>query len=622
MLGARGGYAQDVYMAGTVSEPSGVQGKLDRLFTEQTEQKLRSVRLEAGAGALEKSVDGLKDTFRTAFEWCFGAFTVMFGLSTLIQALQNRREFALLREQGKRNEEIVNHQDKITNELQEANRKSIEQVTKFVGSLDAVFAIAQRQDETTKGLQEASRNSIEQVTKFVGSLDAVFAIAHRQDETTKELQDASRKSIEQVTQFIGSLDSLFKLSHKVNEFEGIITSMNDREAKRQQTEAAQRRNEARELNRMAVEICFTLDRENYKAGYHQQRIRSLSEKLAALPDKSQLSSNSRRILGLDYVVRGMFKEALAELEFAAQMAKAHAADSSSVDIDLFYPGIDPSKVQGSASREANISLFHRAIACYNLGDHVAAMAQFREALKYKEQDVQSMVYIPEARFLSRQHEFGDIIQAFEKTETDILGIVDTRDWRVPREAHLSLLRVKLGNCYFPGCRHEPYRKQENLRLAEMHYLKAWEYDQQVPPGAPGSGSYLAKFSYGHALSIKAKRKVTDAERRDARALSRKLLSEVLETVRIKVGEVTEPKIQMTLYYILAICGRELENTQDAKRYVLEIYERGGKLPPIDGFRVFSPLTKNDLVYAELKRELREFEAQLSSASHDAAVSLA
>lgn len=260
----------------------------------------------------------------------------------------------------------------------------------------------------------------------------------------------------------------------------------------------------------------------------------------------------------------------------------------------------------SAAKQANIDLFHKAIVSYNLGDHKTAITAFREAIEYNPLDVQSMVYLPECYFLSRSYEFPDVIAVFEETERKIQTLPNDSTWRVPKNVHRSLLSVKLGNCYYPGCRHEPYRKYANLRLAEAAYKQALTLDEN---------SYLAKFSYAQALILKSRRELPEVERVEARELGQRLFTDVFNALKVRVGEVTESKMQVTHYYTLAICCKEgrIQGT-DPKQYVLRIYERGGQLPPHDTYRVFSPLSKNDLPYRELKHEVSEFEQQLTSST--------
>lgn len=425
------------------------------------------------------------------------------------------------------------------------------------------------------------------------------------DERNKGFRDASQASVAQVTTLIGSLDALFKLSREAE-----TLKQDFEEERKKRLEAAEREKAAahagaRDLNGEALDICRSLNRENYKVGYHKARIRNLSAKLERWPNPAQLNGNAKLILGLDNVVRDVFDEALKSFEAASRMSMAHADSQEGVDIDLLYPGVERREIASNARIQANIDLFHSAMVHYNLGEHAKAAALFQEAVKYAPRDVQSMGYVPESLFLSREQSFDQVVDAFKKAEAAITETEESPTWRVKKTGHLSLLQVKWGNCYYPNGLHAEYRAT-NLRLAEEHYKKALALDPN---------SYLAKFSYAQALLLKSQRDLPFDDRTNARLEAHRLLQEVFEVVKVRVGEITEAKIEMTLNYVLAICAKEGNIAGvDWTSYVRDIYKLGGKLPPVKGFRIFSPLSKSDLVYADLKRELQEFERREPAAS--------
>ena len=85
--------------------------------------------------------------------------------------------------------------------------------------------------------------------------------------------------------------------------------------------------------------------------------------------------------------------------------------------------------------------------------------------------------------------------------------------------------------------------------------------------------------------------------------------EVFDIVKERIGATSETKIRIMLYYMLAICCKEIPlEKEEAKMYLMEIYKEGADLP--SQVRIFSPLTKNNLSYKALKEEVKQFEKEL------------
>jgi hypothetical protein len=63
-----------------------------------------------------------------------------------------------------------------------------------------------------------------------------------------------------------------------------------------------------------------------------------------------------------------------------------------------------------------------------------------------------------------------------------------------------------------------------------------------------------------------------------------------------------------LYYAMAICSSHISVAGEyAAHYIMRIFELIPRLPKPEELRVFSPLTKRDLLVKDLVAELREFE---------------
>ena len=113
----------------------------------------------------------------------------------------------------------------------------------------------------------------------------------------------------------------------------------------------------------------------------------------------------------------------------------------------------------------------------------------------------------------------------------------------------------------------------------------------------------SKLSFESSISEEPTLKNRDAEIEFAH----ELLRDVFRHVTVKLGETTEAKIAAMMNYILAICVKLGQTGENFREYISAVYIHAGKVKTINGFRFFSPLTKNDLTYEELIREVEKFE---------------
>jgi hypothetical protein len=464
-------------------------------------------------------------------------------------------------------------------------------ITLFYGL--TTFLQYRRDLREAKENQEKHRFLVEQSQKHEEYIQAQEKKSEKQDEKYKELLDSTKSNIEQTTALLSALEDMFKLKTTASELQTEIDDM-------KMAQETAKHKFLQGINREAMQMCATMKRNDYLDFGPQ--IREFCIKLnAGLQEYAidkRLNANCYLILGLDSVLRGLYREALEPLEKAISDAAFYAKNGT--DDSLLYPAKNREEIKVWNKKLANISCYHAGIVLYNLGEYKQAESKFRDALVYDKRDIESMIYIPETKFLGRLDTFENIIADYNQIKDDIDGIKDTSNWREAKGTLLSQFYVRYGNCYFPGCYHKPYQKNANLKQTEMLYKKAYGAD---------SDFYLAKFSYAQALSIKSARDIPEADKLKSKTLSNQLFLEVFEIVKERIAATSETKIRIMLYYMLAICCKQasLENEQ-AKMYLMEIYKEGANLP--SQVSIFSPLTKNNLSYQALTEEVKTFEKEL------------
>lgn len=519
-------------------------------------------QLELHEEALRMSVRDSRDSLLFIVKITLAIVSVFYGLTTFLQYQRELRERADNKERSQRQDE--------------ENKKYLTLIKEQEGA--RLRALRDEQDRNDR-------------------------LARERETRTEKLIDSVRENITRSTQLVGSLDQIFNAVAKAEELRREFQNLQNSLASKESANAAARIRIVRRLNQRAAELCSSINRDSYKSHFNQQRIAGLCQELSVHATDEDLNANGHLLLGLDWVLKSQFEPALVELRKATEQA------CKFMDVeppDIMYPGIPIDKRKSWSLKLANICLFHQAIVLYNLGQYGKSEKLFKEALNFDERDAKAMLYIPEAKYLGHlEPHFEGVVESFENTKAAIESI-DVRDgWREPLHSLLAQLFVRYGNCYFPGSTYAPYQRSANLRIAEIKYAEAYRY-------APDS--YITKFSYAQALKLKAMAtEISKDEQRHAVERSTILFQEVSSILRVKVGETTEPKILMMLYYILAICAKEAKGTESPTRYLAQVFEQGGRLPPVTEFRIFSPLTKNDLTYMELKKELKAFEESLREA---------
>jgi hypothetical protein len=434
---------------------------------------------------------------------------------------------------------------------------------------------------------------VEQSRKHEEYIQGQEKKSEKQDAKYQELLDSTKDNIKQTTALLSALEGMFKLKNTASELKTEIDDM-----KKAQEGAKQKF--LQQMNREAMHLCAAMKRNDYLD--FGPKIREfciqLNTGLQEYAIDKRLNANCYLILGLDSVLRGLYRDALEPLEKAISDAAFYAKNGT--DDSLRYPNKNREEIKAWNKKLANISCYHAGIVRYNLAEYKDAESKFRDALVYDDRDIESMIYIPETKFLGRLDTFENIIGDYKHIKDEIDGIKDTSGWREAKGTLLSQFYVRYGNCYFPGCNHKDYQKNVNLKQAETLYKKAYGADKDF---------YLAKFSYAQALSIKSDRDIPAPDKMNSKTWSNQLFLEVFEIVKERIAATSETKIRIMLYYMLAICCKQasIEN-EEAKIYLMEIYKEGANLP--SQVSIFSPLTKNNLSYQALKQEVKTFEKEL------------
>jgi tetratricopeptide (TPR) repeat protein len=529
------------------NEPADAQKQLDQLKSQVTQLNDRLVKSEASQGDLRDRVASIQGLFYAAF----AMITTLSATATILQFFAGKKERSMLQQE-----------------------------------IDRRFAML---DSQTKKYEE-----------LIGA----------QVGRDQELLATTTRNINQITTLLNSLDHAFKFSDKAAALEKQLSGLQEDQLRKEKAEDARQREAVRNTNLEAMKICATLDRSNYKTPENQQRIRSFRNKVTATRAESRhgelLNANVSFLLGLDFALRYLFSEAVEELDQAIRIARRYAIDDADA---ILYPDTDKSRIEIRAwnKKLVNISLFHKGTILYNLGRYRDAEGIFREAiLNYDQDDVRSMIYIPESKYLLGEEDFEQVIASFENVARRVEAMTETRSWRESKEDILGQLYVRYGNCYYPSKHKTHYREFGNLMKAEELYGRAYRTNPH---------SYLTQFSYAQALSQKATKSIPEGERKDARSKARELFGKVLDAVKVKIGETTEAKILIMLYYTVITCCMEGQIERDSiNRYITKILEEGGQLASIKGYRIFSPLSKSDLSFGELKKELESLEREISQSS--------
>ena len=350
-----------------------------------------------------------------------------------------------------------------------------------------------------------------------------------------------------------------------------------------------------------------MDRSNYSSVDHQERFHEFSIRLGSRKQEftladSELNAACHLIAGLDFRVRDV-DQRIALLSKAVDCGRR---DLEGDTAELIRPG-QSADAFGQWNRNViSEALYHLAIVYYNSGDYRQAVPIFEEAIAFNPDDLTCKMYIPEAKFLGHLVDDFECIVADFQSLADFIERKDTKTaWNKDKKnALLSLLWVRFGNCYYALSPYEPYARQRSLSRALECYEKAY---------ALGPTSYLAQLSYAQALVAASRQDISDNQREEIAVEAKALFADVFPKVRDKLATTVEPRIRMMLYYMLAICVREGQIEGELPHaYLAQIHAEKANLGTNSRIQIFSPRTKNDHSLADFIAEVQEYQSRLPS----------
>lgn len=441
--------------------------------------------------------------------------------------------------------------------------------------------------------------------------------------------DKSSLLIETIKNTLESTNEITSMvKEKTEELDAKISDFNENRKIEEEKQTQLRLGYIKQVNTEAIKICDkkenadnAVDRDNYKDYDKQVIVQNFKNYFETLKieqelKESEVNANSYLLLALDAALKNTYNEADKYLDIAIKKAETYSRDGATSEL---YPGFSSEKVKSWNNKLANICYFHKAIIYYNFGLYQEAERFFRLAIQYDPNDVKSLMYIPEAKYLA-QIELPDIVhEEFEKVGEKINKIPAqyTINWKKTKDEILAEYLIRYGNCFYPSDKYDQYKFKDSRDLKKAGKL-FYDSHQKNP------NFFVAIFSLAQAYAGKASDyKLSKEARGQANSDAKELFQKVFEIVNVKRGKVTEDKIAIMYYYILAICSKELGKTNQAQFYLEEIFKLGGRLPNFnyqksDGTRVklpikiYSPLSKLDFSFEELIKELSDFQNELNS----------
>jgi tetratricopeptide (TPR) repeat protein len=418
-----------------------------------------------------------------------------------------------------------------------------------------------------------------------------------QEDSKGQLSNSARMNIDGASALFSSLTDMLAIQTKAKELEETA----------EKREIRKRRDIILTLNSTGIEIRKTITRNDYTLIDRQEAIREFAQnwnwnqREHGIKD-FELGAASMLVLGLD--LRGSLNK---RLEILEQAAKFGIRDQEGGPSDEIPREMTQDKFR-EWSRKCTNEAFHQlGILRYNLGKYQDAISAFEKALEQDAADLNSALYIPEAKFLGHlAKDFDVIVDGFTRVADEIFKGPRTQAWTPEdKNALLALTHVRWGNCYYAESDFDSYRKHRSLKEAHNHFQEA----TRLSPN-----SYLAQFSYAQSLSAWASQLPPGLRERDERTEEAvKIFAGVFPMIRQKLATTSEPKIQCMLYYMLAICAKEGRIPgQLPEAYLTQIFNEKGKLGVNPDLRIFSPRTKNDLSVDDYMREVEEYQRQLSN----------
>jgi tetratricopeptide (TPR) repeat protein len=419
----------------------------------------------------------------------------------------------------------------------------------------------------------------------------------------KEITSSYQKNISSITSLVGALKEVFEFQASAQRMMEEIRGL------KQENEASQKHwdDEITELNRLAMELSLRCKRTSYNDTAFQRSAHEFREEYknisASTDTGGRLNANCFYILAFEYRILNDYRESLSHFAKAIEVAEAHK--QAQADAAALYPLLPEGRSLGGwLTKLQNVCAYHAAIISYNLGRYDEALKGFETALSYDPRDYKSLTYIPEAMYLGHLAPFQKVEAKFHEVIKKIedLDSREAQGFAETREQLMGQTYMKLGNCYLGGSAYEDYRRQAHIATAEKHFTTAARLDPK---------SSIVKFSLAQAQFMRQQEKSISTS---AGERYRKLFQEVFQNIKGRLYSVTEAKILMMYYYILAICCAygEIEN-EIPQLYIMRVHEMRPNLPSDPELRIFSPLTKNDLGVDEFIGEVEQFQGQIAAA---------
>jgi tetratricopeptide (TPR) repeat protein len=428
----------------------------------------------------------------------------------------------------------------------------------------------------------------------------VIKLLKEQVKEAKEITSSYQKNIESATNLIGSLGEVFEFQAKAQRMMEEIKQL------KYENEASQKHWDAEidELNKTALQLSLESKRTSYNKTDFQRKTREFREEYKNLSGstetKGRLNANCFYILALDYRILNDYQESLSHFEAALDLAEAHK-QSPTVALALYRALPEGKNLSAWLMKLQNVCTYHAAIIRYNLGRYDEAIKGFEKALTYDPRDYKSLTYIPEAMYLGRLATFTKIEATFKDVIERIKGLnpQEAQHFAESREQLLAQAYMKLGNCYLGKSKDEEFPK-ENLEAAEKWFRMAFDLKTE---------SSIVKFSLAQAQFMRQREKPVSSLSNG----HRDLFLQVFQKMKGELYRITEAKILMMNYYVLAICCAygEIDN-EIPQLYTMRIHEIRPNLPSDPDLRIFSPWTKNDLTVNDFFKEVEEFNEQVVS----------
>ncbi len=434
----------------------------------------------------------------------------------------------------------------------------------IAGIITLLSALRYVQDQRSMKLMEEQLSDAKELGKsYKGNID-----------TTNALMTSVKSALDYYKEAQESLKKVAELAEE-----------NEKEAKRWEKQMM-------ELNGLAMELTPRCKRNAHNDPIIQSLVRDFHDEhqilMRSFATKEALNANGHFILGFHYRVENKYDEALHEFETAISLATSDREKPEQGAYRSLPTGIS---LKSWLTKLQNICLYHSAIIYNNRGEYDKAKQNFEEALKYDPIDYQSLAYIPEVMFLGGLASFSRIEAEFKNVISKVETLTQEQEgsFTLSKANLLSLLHLKLGNCYMTESSVADYISHRDLTHAEKEIRSALEYNKD---------SLFAKLSLAQILF---------QTNRDS-AQQCDLFTSVFITAKGVISNITEAKILIMYYYIMMICCKFGKITNEISGvYAMRIYELVPKLPQPERLRIFSPATKADLTVQEFISEVQNFE---------------